>query len=120
MYFIDVTESSGKYEMDVVVNEAEVTWNLVFSSNPPLTVLALFDNHDNEIPGSIHANPNGKIGMLRIGCNLTITIRNVKTNDAGEYSLHAKNSKTSTERKLKLRVRGDFQEIFIHHHRSAD
>lgn len=90
----------------MIANEAEVRWNLEYSSNPPLQWIKLFDNHGNEVDLMTETDSDKRIEFRREHRNIIITIRDLSITDAGEYTLRANNSRMNTERKLKLRVRG--------------
>lgn len=91
----------------MVANEAEVTWNLEYSSHPPLMTLQIFDSHGNEIAWISGGNPKPKFEVISYQRMIIFTIRNITIADAGKYTFLAANEKIMIDRKLSLKVRGD-------------
>lgn len=108
--FIDII---GDYELEVNSKQPEAIIKLEYLSYPPIESMMWRDVHGTEIPWSaldINQGPtNEKFDARRTTQRITLTIRDLVIADAGEYALQASNGRMKTEKKIMLRVRGNFE-----------
>lgn len=107
-WFINITEPSGKYDLEVSSKQAEVKWYLKYSSYPPIQSLVWRDARGNEIPWTTDADkdPSRKVEARLENRRITLTIRNIHITDSGYYTLYANNGQIEKEQKMQLRVKG--------------
>lgn len=113
--FIEITEPSGKYKLEVTSNKKEVQW-LVKYSGHPIPRIVWHDVRGNEIPWSVSEDKSRKYEATKDDKSTTLKIRNPKIADSGFYVLSGDNGQKHEERKFQLLVKGKREtHCFIFH-----
>lgn len=104
--FINITEPSGKYTLELSSNKPEAKWYVKFAGHPTPT-LVWRDPHGHEIPWRELEYPDQKYEATRDRVSTTLKIRIPRISDSGVYTLFASNGKLEKEKQFTLYVRGN-------------
>lgn len=104
--FINITEPSGRYKVEVGSNKKEVQWHAKYSGHP-IPKIVWRDIRGNEIPWSLSEDKSRKYEATKDDKSTTLKIRNPKIGDSGFYILTGDNDdQKHEERKFQLLVKG--------------
>lgn len=104
--FINITEPSQKYSLEISSSKNEAKWYVKYVGYPTPTIIWR-DPHNNEIPWREIESKDQKLEAMHDATSTTLKIRNPRISDSGSYTLYAHNGKMEKEQKFNLYVKGN-------------